>query len=152
VRGELWPHPLAVEFRHVSWDTPELPGWIERHGLDLVSVAVPDLPRLFPAGPRIVGRRLYCRLHTLNAANWYAGGAARYDFDFPEDALRAWAAAIAQAAAAGVETGLVFFNNCVSTQAIENARRLAGLVAESAPAVEVVKPPPTERGLFDDVA
>ena len=150
IRGELWPHPLAVEFRHVSWDTPELPGWVERHGLDLVGVAVPPQPRLFPAGPRLSGRRFYARLHTLNAANWYAGGAARYDFDFPEEALQVWAEAVKQAAAAGAESGVIFFNNCVTTQAIENARRLMALV-EATAEVEVVRPPRAERGLFDDV-
>jgi hypothetical protein len=38
-------------------------------------------------------------------------------------------------------------------QAVENARRLAAVVAEVAPEVEVVRPPqPTgQRGLFDDV-
>jgi uncharacterized protein YecE (DUF72 family) len=72
IRAELRPFPLAVEFRHRSWDVPALPGWLSRHGFDVVSVGVPDLPQLFPAGPRVVGGRFYARLHSQEPANWYA--------------------------------------------------------------------------------
>jgi uncharacterized protein YecE (DUF72 family) len=153
IREALRPFPVAVEFRHRSWDVPALPGWCRKHGFDLVSVGVPDLPRLFPAGLRVAGPAVYARLHSGNPANWYAGGAARYDYDYPEAAIRVWAAGLKRAAAEGVGRAAVFFNNCVGVQAVENAKRLAAVVAEVAPEVEVIRPPqPTEqRGLFDDV-
>jgi uncharacterized protein YecE (DUF72 family) len=152
VRQAVAGFPLAVEFRHRSWDVPALPAWAARHALTVAGVGVPDLPQLFPDGPRHAGRLLYARLHGRAAEAWYAGGAARYDYDYPPAELGRWAAGLRQAAADGVERGLVFFNNCVGVQAVENARRLTALLS-GAPGVEVVRPPaPPRRGLFDDFA
>ncbi|MEO2089435.1 MAG: DUF72 domain-containing protein [Gemmataceae bacterium] len=152
IREQLQPFPLAVEFRHVSWDVPGLPGWVEANGFDLVSVGVPAIPTLFPTGPRVVGRRFYARLHSQNAAAWYAGGPARYDFDYPEAVIGKWADAVAAAAERGVERATVFFNNCVGVQAVQNATRFADLLRERHPRVNVIRPPePDERSLFDEV-
>jgi uncharacterized protein YecE (DUF72 family) len=142
VADHLRPHRLAVEFRHRSWDAPDLAGWLAAAGLDVVSVGVPAIPSLFPSGPRVVNRRVYARLHSQNADNWYAGGRNRYDFDYPDAVLRKWATALQAAAAARqADDGVVFFNNCVSTQAVENARRLADLLRQVAPSVRVIDPP-----------
>jgi uncharacterized protein YecE (DUF72 family) len=147
VVGQLRPLPVAVEFRHRSWDVPTLPAWAAEVGFDVVSVLVPDLPQLFPAGLR-PGPRVYCRLHSQNAANWYAGGAARYDYDFPDGVIQEWADALKRS---GAERAAVFFNNCVTTQAIENARRLMA-VLRGAKGVAVIEPPRGgERSLFDEV-
>lgn len=153
IRDSLHDFPLAAEFRHRSWDVPALPEWAERHGLTVVGVGVPDLPTLFPAGPRVAGPRFYARLHSQNAAAWYAGGPARYDYDYPEATIRAWAAGLRAAAGRGVTEAVFFFNNCVSVQAVENARKLAAVLRETAPEVTVVAPPQPagERTLFDDL-
>lgn len=152
VRRELAGFPLAVEFRHRSWDVPALPAWAAKHDLTVSGVGVPALPQLFPDGPRHAGPLVYARLHGRSPEAWYAGGAARYDYDYPPEELHRWADGLRQAAADGAERGLVFFNNCVGVQAVENARRLAGLMA-GVPGVRVTKPPPpaTPRGLFDEV-
>ena len=147
VVGQLRPLPVVVEFRHRSWDGPKLPAWAAEVGFDVVSVAVPALPQLFPAGLR-PGPRVYCRLHSQTAANWYAGGPARYDYDFPDAVIQEWADGLTQS---GAERAAVFFNNCVTTQAIENAKRLMALL-RGADGVTVVEPPRDEqRSLFDDV-
>lgn len=113
----LQPHRVAVEFRHKSWAAVNLIEWLEHVGLDVVSVGVPDIPTLFPSGLRVANRRVYARLHSQNADAWYAGGAARYDYDYPDDAIRTWADALAAAAAGGLaDTGLFFFNNCVGSR------------------------------------
>ena len=91
VGKELRPHRVAVEFRHHSWAVSNLTEWLEHVGLDVVSVAVPDLPSLFPSGVRIANRRIYVRFHSGNAANWYAGGKSRYEYDFSDEELQAWA-------------------------------------------------------------
>lgn len=137
----LRPHRVAVEFRHRSWAASNLKEWVEHVGLDVVSVGVPDVPTLFPSGLRAANRRVYARLHSQNADNWYAGGKLRYSYDYPEAALRGWAAALRDAAAGAADECLFFFNNCVGTQAVENARRLAAVLAEAAPGVTVVAPP-----------
>ncbi len=153
VRAALRPLPVAVEFRHRSWDVPALPGWAAKHGFDVVGVDVPDLPQLFPAGLRAAGPHLYCRLHSRNAANWYAGGAARYDYDYPDAALGEWADGLKRAAAGGAERAAVFFNNCVAAQAVVGAKKLMALL-RGAPGVTVVEPPrgEEERSLFDEVS
>jgi uncharacterized protein YecE (DUF72 family) len=152
IREGLADFPLAVEFRHRSWDVAGLPGWAGRHGLTVVSVGVPDLPTLFPAGPRVGGEWFYARLHSQNAAAWYAGGAARYDYDYPEAVIRKWAASLRDAARQGVREALFFFTNCVGVEGIENARTLAAVLRETAPEINVIGPPAArERTLFDEV-
>jgi uncharacterized protein YecE (DUF72 family) len=153
VRGGLKPHRVAVEFRHRSWAAPDLEQWLGREGLDGVSVAVPDVPTLFPPGLRVTNRHIYLRLHSGNADNWYAGGAARYDFDFPDAALRGWADTLLSAARDGrADECLVFFNNCVTTRAVENARRLAEMLRETGGPARVADAPagPDGRSLFDE--
>ncbi len=153
VGGQLRPHRVAVEFRHRSWAASNLREWMEHVGLDVVSVGVPDVPTLFPRGLRVANRRVYARLHSQNADNWYRDGKLRFDFDFPEAALRAWAADLTAAADAGLaDECLFFFNNCVGVQAVENARRLTAILRETAPAVRVTEPPVPARqpSLFAD--
>ncbi len=152
VRELLRPHPLAVEFRHASWAVPPPEEWAARHGYTVVGVGVPPLAQLFPGGLRVTGGRIYARLHSENPAAWYAGGPARYDYDYPDATLRAWADGLIQAAAAGATEALVFFNNCVGVQAVTNAERLTDLL-RGAPGVTVAEPPPVVRArtLFDEV-
>ena len=153
VGRQLRPHRVAVEFRHRSWAVSNLTAWLEHVGLDVVSVGVPDVPTLFTPGLRVANRRVYARLHSQNAENWYAGGKLRYDFDYPEAALREWAAGLKAIADAGrADDALFFFNNCVGIQATENARRLAFIVRETAPAIRVIDPPArtTQPSLFDN--
>jgi uncharacterized protein YecE (DUF72 family) len=152
VREELRPYPLAVEFRHRSWDVPGLPAWLTARDLVCVSVGVPAIRTLFPAGLRAAGERVYARLHTADAANWYAGGPARYDYDYPPEAIHDWADGLTAAAAQGVREAWFFFNNCVGIQAITNARLLAAEL-RGRPGVRVIDPPrPPQRSLFDEVS
>ncbi len=157
LRDLLSPHRLAVEFRHRSWADPELRDWPARHGYAAVNVGVPDLPQLYPGGMRTLGERVYCRLHSENPAGWYAGHAERYAYEYPDAALRVWAKGLGEAADGGATEAFVFFNNCVGTQAIENARRLVELVRGDLRirvAEPPVAPPPTGRApsLFDEPA
>jgi uncharacterized protein YecE (DUF72 family) len=150
IREHLQPFPLAVEFRHVSWDVPGLHGWIERNGFTLVGVGVPDIASLFPRGLRIAGPRLYARLHSENAENWYAGGPKRYDHDYAPATLRRLADGLQRAADRGVTEAVVIFNNCVGIQAVQNAKKLGELlVADDGPAVIVPVPKPVQQSLFD---
>jgi uncharacterized protein YecE (DUF72 family) len=152
IAEELCPHRIAVEFRHRSWAAANLTDWLEHVGLDVVSVSVPDIESLFPSGLRIANRRIYVRFHSENAANWYAGGAHRYNYDYPESSLCRWSADLAAAAKKQVEECSIFFNNCVTTQAVANARRLAELLKAISPEVTVIDPPrrPAQPSLFGD--
>ncbi|MBX9579835.1 MAG: DUF72 domain-containing protein [Gemmataceae bacterium] len=151
VAGALRPHRVAVEFRHRSWDFDGLSDWLTAAGLDVVSVGVPAIPSLFPAGLRVANRRVYARLHSQDAGAWYAGEKARYHYDYPEPVIRKWAGALS-AAAGEADEALFFFNNCVGVQAIENARALAAAVRRLGPAVTVIDPPARavpQPSLFD---
>jgi uncharacterized protein YecE (DUF72 family) len=167
VADALRPHAVAVEFRHRSWGTPDLHGWLERIGAGAVSVGVPDLPTLFPRGLRVTNRRIYARLHSENPANWYLDGKHRYHFDYPETTLANLAAALNLVARENrADEALIFFNNCVGAQpvrsestgevrfvpdAVVNAHRLTTLLRAAAPAVRIVAPPaPRQQSLFGE--
>lgn len=159
VRDLLQPHPLAIEFRHRSWADPAPEDWAARHGCTVASVGVPPLSQLFPPGLRVTAGVVYARLHSENPAGWYAGGEARYDYDYPEETLAAWASGLARAADKGGREAFVFFNNCVGIQAVTNARRLMAMLRAmpglTVPGPAVLPGPPAPpaappRGLFDD--
>jgi uncharacterized protein YecE (DUF72 family) len=138
-RGQAGLTP-AVEFRHHSWHRPEIPAWLSEHGLDLVSVDVPDLPALYPRGLVPSGPRLYVRFHSRNAAAWYGAHERRYDYAYSEGELAEWAHALRDAAGRA-ERAVLLFNNCFDGQAVANARQMRALLRRLAPALEVVEPP-----------
>ena len=146
----LRPHRVAVEFRHCSWDKTSLDAWAAAADVDVVSVGVPRIPSLFPSGLRVTNRRVYVRLHSQNAENWYAGGKNRYDYTYPEPVLRKWATALAEVAEKGqADEALFILNNCVGAQAVENAHKLAAVLLGAGPAVTLIEPtqpkPPAAR-------
>jgi uncharacterized protein YecE (DUF72 family) len=154
VADGLYGYPTWVEFRHASWFRPRLGDWVRQHGLDLAAVDVPALPQLFPGGFIDPGAtRVYARLHSRVAANWFAGGKARYEYDYPDAELREWIARLAEAAPRLTDVHLVF-NNCQGARGPANARRMAELIAAEAPALRVVEPPaptpPHQGTLFDE--
>jgi uncharacterized protein YecE (DUF72 family) len=154
---ELKTYRLAVEFRHRSWDRPDMPPWLAERGVDLVSVDVPELPGLFPGGLVRAGSRVYVRLHSRNAANWYLSDKERYDFDYTDGMLREWIDAL-RMAAGSVSHALVLFNNCHRAQAAANAERLRELLEKFAPELPVVTPfapradGPRQRSLFEELS
>lgn len=148
---ELGHLGVGVELRHRSWLRPGLPDWLGEQRLGLVAVDVPDLPGLFPRGWAQAGPTAYIRLHSRTAANWYAGGAERYDYSYSDAELGEWADELARRHAGGrTDRALLLFNNCPRGQASANARRMQALLGERAPALRVVAPPaaPVQRTLF----
>jgi uncharacterized protein YecE (DUF72 family) len=149
----LKPHPAWVEFRHESWHRPRLGDWLRDRKLDLVSVDVPALPRLFPSGVIDPGTtRIYVRLHSRSSENWYSGGKVRYDYDYSDKTLREWIGRLTDAAPR-LDAAYFFFNNCHGIRAAANARRLGELLRE-ATVFRVVEPPappaPRQGTLFGD--
>jgi uncharacterized protein YecE (DUF72 family) len=151
VGKELGDLNLAVEFRHRSWATPDLSGWMAERRLDLVAVDAPSLPGLFPSGWVQSGARVYVRLHSRNAASWYRSDKERYDYSYSDQELGEWVEGLT--AAELTTQALFLFNNCHRGQAAENARRLRVLVEERAPGLNVVAPfgdtPLAQRSLFE---
>jgi uncharacterized protein YecE (DUF72 family) len=136
---ELGDLRLAVEFRHRSWAQADVTEWMRDRHLDLVSVDVPDLPNLYPRGLVQSSERIYIRLHSRNAANWYASGAERYDYNYGTQPLVEWTSALAQASAR-TEKAYVLFNNCADGHAPVNAQHMRSLIKELGAKAEIVQP------------
>ncbi len=130
---------LSVEFRHRSWDRPEMPRWLRSLGADVVSVDVPNLPGLFPRRLIISGSRLYVRFHSRNAGNWYKPENKRYDFRYTEEQLAEWVFDLEKHADRLQEVFFIF-NNCYRGQALDNAHQLRGLLRRLEPQLSLVEP------------
>jgi uncharacterized protein YecE (DUF72 family) len=123
--------PLAVEFRHHSWDHPSVLAGMKERAVTVVIPDVPSLESLYRPAPAATTPVGYLRLHSRSAEGWYGGMAARYDYSYGEDQLRSlldqWNRLEGQ-----VERAYVFFNNCHRGQAAQNAeaiRRILGQIA-----------------------
>jgi uncharacterized protein YecE (DUF72 family) len=129
---------------------PDLGPWLAEQGLDLVNVDAPNLPNLFPSGLLYPGPRVYVRLHSRQAENWYKSEKERYDYSYSDEELEEWVGALA--GADGTDMALFLFNNCYRSQAAVNARRLATLFGEQAPDLSMVhpfsEPAPVQGELF----
>lgn len=136
-------YPLAVEFRHRSWARPEIPEWLGARGLHLVSVDVPPIPTLFPAGLVQSSRLVYVRFHSRRTEAWYEGEKERYDYLYSDAELLEWLEAL-QSIRDRADRALVFFNNCHRGQAARNARRLQELLKGlGTKGLELIPPPET---------
>jgi uncharacterized protein YecE (DUF72 family) len=129
---------LAVEFRHDSWDRPEVPLWLAEHDITLVSPDVADLPGLYPRGLRVSGPRIYIRLHSRNRT-WHTSSRGRYDYLYTRQELAEWVVAL-KPHVGRVQDVLFVFNNCYGGQAIENARMIRELLRKRIPDIQVVEP------------
>jgi uncharacterized protein YecE (DUF72 family) len=143
--------PLAVEFRHRSWYEPDVKERLARANVDLVSVDVPDLPDLYPRGFVQTTSRVYIRLHSRKAENWYLSDQDRYDYDYSDNEMLEWAEQLVGAERA-TQQAFVLFNNCHHAQAAANARRFKELLRTISTSIEIVEPfskLPRQRLLFE---
>jgi uncharacterized protein YecE (DUF72 family) len=146
-------YPLALEFRHHSWARPEITEWLCHRGLHSVSVDVPPIPALFPAGLVLSSRTAYVRLHSRNAGAWYAGEKNRYDYLYSDAELTEWLDVL-RTSRTQADQAFVLFNNCHRGQAAINARRLQELLRTADQAgLKLVEPPgalsdDSEQGLL----
>ena len=123
--------PLAVEFRHASWDHPSTCAGLRERNVAMVVPDCPNISGLFRPAPAVTGRCGYLRLHSRDASKWYAGAAERYDYSYSQqelwDILAGWRELQDQA-----DRVYAFFNNCHRGQAAQNAeafRRILGQIA-----------------------
>lgn len=128
---ELGGCRVAVEFRHRDWSRhPDAFEFMARHGLAYVMVDLPDLPWLMPPVEEVTSDWAVARLHGRNREGWARVGATtdeRYDYDYSDDELRAWASRVARLAGR-VSRFFVMFNNHARGNMAHNARALAGLL------------------------
>ena len=122
--------PLAVEFRHRSWEHPSAAGGLRDRGVTLVIPDVPDLSGLHRPEPTATTRTGYLRLHSRDASKWYGPeGVDRYDYSYSHEEMtqivEAW-----EAIDEPIDEVFAFFNNCHHGQAAQNAEALRRILGQ----------------------
>jgi len=112
--------PLAVEFRHKTWDVPESYQGLRDRDVACVVPDEPDLPELYHPRPLATNATAYLRLHSRDAAKWYGSDKERYDYDYSEQELRDVLTDWSNQPFA-VDRVYTFFNNCHAGHAAANA-------------------------------
>lgn len=103
--------PLAVEFRHGSWFSPDTFALMRRYNLANV---INDSPDRWPASKEITANFAYIRFH---------GSRQLYRSSYTAGELNAWADFILRAGAR-CDTVFAYFNNDYNAAAVQNARLL----------------------------
>lgn len=105
----------VFEFRDASWFDGVTYELLDAHGAAFCSFDMPGIE----APLRLTGDTLYMRFH---------GSGARYGGNYEDDALRAWAERLREAAAPARQA-FVYFNNDIGGHAPRNAATLRDLLA-----------------------
>jgi uncharacterized protein YecE (DUF72 family) len=116
-----------AEFRHESWDRPEVLEFLRRLSIGFTAVDEPALPGLYPPRAAATSDTGYIRFHGRNAATWWGGGHERYDWDYAPEELEEWLDRIRRIATE-TERTYIFFNNCYMGRAVRSARILKQLL------------------------
>ena len=103
---------VAVEFRHPSWDHPDIYGLLERHGAAYCIMSGANLPCILRATAPFV----YARLHGPDHQHLYGGSYSDGDLGWWADRIREWAA--------GGRDVFAYFNNDGGGNAVRNAETL----------------------------
>jgi uncharacterized protein YecE (DUF72 family) len=104
--------PLAVEFRHPSWNAEEVFALLERHGASYCVMSGAHLPCVL----RATASTVYVRFHGPDQEHLYAGSYSDADLDW-------WAERIGEWRGAG-HSVVAYFNNDGYGYAVNDARRL----------------------------
>jgi uncharacterized protein YecE (DUF72 family) len=129
---ELDGIPLAVEFRHRSWAHDRVFDELERRKITLVTVDTPSLPGLFPSLDVITNPELfYIRFHGRNERGWRSGSMQKqFDYHYTDEQLSELANGPVAKMARQARSGVIFFNNHVRGQAVDNAGTLLSILAD----------------------
>jgi uncharacterized protein YecE (DUF72 family) len=131
VLGDFGSVPLAVEFRHFTWDHDSVLAGLRERNVTLVVPDVPNLPGLYRRPATATGDVGYLRLHSRDAGKWYAseGTADRYDYNYSDqemaELLKEW-----DNLDAPLGHVYAFFNNCHRGQAARNAEQMRRILGQ----------------------
>lgn len=118
--------PLAIEFRHCSWDKEQVYDLLKSCDLTLVITDEPQVKDLFPYKPMRTSQISYFRLHGRNS-KWFTSATERYNYNYSEEELKAFSRDIARLAKES-QNSFVFFNNCYRGKALQNALTLRSIL------------------------
>jgi uncharacterized protein YecE (DUF72 family) len=133
-------YPLVLEIRHRSWDRPQVYDFLRELGIGFCNIDQPQVSYGIGLTAHVTSPVGYLRLHGRNAATWFAEGAdaaARYDYRYPAEELRAIADVVEVLSRRARETYLIT-NNHFRGQAALNALELRSRLRRS----PVPVPPP----------
>jgi uncharacterized protein YecE (DUF72 family) len=128
--------PMAVEFRHASWDRPETLDLLSRRGAAFVNIDQPSLDGNLRATAHITGPVAYFRFHGRNAPKWFGPDTSneeRYNYLYSEQELAPWIDRIGEAREAlaarrdkesAAKSVYAILNNHFRGQAVANALEL----------------------------
>jgi len=123
--------PLAVEFRKADWYSGKVIESMKNREIPLVSLDMPELPKLPPAMDVITAPMAYIRLHGRNKEAWWGkDDHARYDYLYTDSEIEAWAARIKRIGEQARRV-LIYFNNHPFGKAVRNAQTLIKLLRET---------------------
>ena len=86
-------YPLAIEFRHESWNVAEVISEFRSRDLCLCSIDQPMIKGAMPPIDDNTSQLAYFRLHGRNDKHWFAensGRDQRYDYLYSEEELSPW--------------------------------------------------------------
>jgi uncharacterized protein YecE (DUF72 family) len=119
-RAALSDLPLAVEFRHDSWNTVGTAAFLRKLAASFCAVDEPALTGLIPWTDFVTASLGYVRLHGRNRAWFTAGAKERYNYDYREVELQSLLQRI-RIMAGATQKIFIFFNNCYMGRAVKNA-------------------------------
>lgn len=112
--------PLAIEFRHESWHTPQVYHSFTQRNLTWCSVDYPDIQGLPTSRLIFTNRTGYLRMHGKNPDWWDAHSASeRHDYRYTAEEMTAWAVSIANQRA-NFDELYIYFENTVKAHAVYN--------------------------------
>jgi len=127
------PRMLAVEFRHDSWNRPEVFGRLRDRAMTYCIVDAPPISNLMPSVVHTTSTVAYFRFHGRNSKAWWSGsGSERYNYSYSPEELNHWKDRIQQVESK-VRKVFVFFNNCHAGHAAKNAQMLRELLGQPLP-------------------
>jgi uncharacterized protein YecE (DUF72 family) len=120
--------PVAVEFRKSDWYTAKVIDGMKSREIPLVSLDMPELPKLPPLMDVVTAPVSYIRLHGRNKEAWWGkNDHARYDYLYTDSEVEAWADRV-QRIAEQAQRILIYFNNHPFGKAVQNAQTLDKLL------------------------
>ncbi|MDR0474938.1 MAG: DUF72 domain-containing protein, partial [Treponema sp.] len=116
--------PSAVEFRKADWYSGKVIAGMKNRNVPLVSLDMPELPKLPPQMDVVTAPLAYIRLHGRNKEAWWGSDDhGRYDYLYTDKEVEAWAVRI-ERITEQAQRILVYFNNHPFGKAVRNAQTL----------------------------
>ncbi len=118
--------PLVIEFRHGSWDEPEVLDFLRGLGVGICGIDQPLIGHSLPPRPDVTSRVGYFRCHGRNYGNWFRekpGRDERYNYLYSAEELNQQIQLVSTIQEKAQEV-YVIYNNHFQGQAVVNALQL----------------------------